>query len=90
MVEPLCDIGELLPDRNEDVARLVVKALGRVVVHNVLDRVVDPFLVVELRLRADLARYAVQLAGNPDEELGSCLVQALSCTLGQTRPMATR
>ena len=26
----------------------------------------------------------VRLAGDPDEELGSCLGQALSCTLGQT------
>ena len=35
VVEPLCDIGELLPDRDEGVVRLVVEALGRVVVPNV-------------------------------------------------------
>ena len=31
VVEPLCDIGELLPDRDEGVVRLVVEAFGRVV-----------------------------------------------------------
>jgi hypothetical protein len=55
VVEPLCDIGGLLLDRDEDVARLVVEALGRVVVPDVLDRVADHLLVVELRFRADLA-----------------------------------
>ena len=56
VVEPLCDIGGLLLDRDENVARLVIKALGRVVVPDVLDRVADHFLVVELRFRADLAK----------------------------------
>jgi hypothetical protein len=55
VVEPLCDIGGLLLDRDEDVARLVVEALGRVVVPDVLDRVADHLLVVELRFGADLA-----------------------------------
>jgi hypothetical protein len=55
VVEALCDIGGLLLDRDEDVARLVVETLGRVVVSDVLDRVADHLLVVELRFGADLA-----------------------------------
>ena len=55
VVEPLGDIGGLLLDRDEDVACLVVEALGRVVVADVLDGVADDLLVVELRFCADLA-----------------------------------
>ena len=70
VVESLGDIGGLLFDGDEDVARLVIKALGRIVVPNVLDRVADDLLVVELRLGADLtedhdhARLGGRLAGD--------------------------
>ncbi len=56
VVEALGDIGGLLLDRNQNVARLVVEALGRVVVADVLDGVADDLLVVELRLCANLAK----------------------------------
>lgn len=56
MVKTLGDIRRLLLNGNEDVASLVVKALGRVVVANVLDGITDNFLVVELGLGRDLAK----------------------------------
>jgi hypothetical protein len=56
MVKALGNIGRLLLDSNEDVASLVVEALGRVVVANVLDGITDNFLVVELGLGRDLAK----------------------------------
>lgn len=46
VVETLCDIWTLLFDSNEDVASLVVKALGRVIVANVLDSLTNDLLVV--------------------------------------------
>ena len=56
VVEALGDVGRLLLDGHEEVARLVVEALGRVVVANVLDGVTDNLLVVELGLRRDFAK----------------------------------
>ncbi len=70
MVKTLGNIGRLLLNGNEDVAGLVVKALGRVVVANVLDSIADNFLVVELGLGRDLtkdhdhARLGCRLAGD--------------------------
>ena len=55
MVKALGNIGRLLLDGNEDVASLVVKALVRIVVADVLDGISDNFLVVELSLGRDLA-----------------------------------
>jgi hypothetical protein len=55
--EPPYDIGGLLLDRNEDVACLVVKPLGRVDVPDVIDGITDHLLVVELRFGADVAKY---------------------------------
>lgn len=53
VVETLSNIGGLLLNCNEDVASLVVKALGRVIVANVLDGVTDNLLVVENSLGGD-------------------------------------
>ena len=53
-VETLSDIGRLLLNGNEEVAGLVVEALGRVIVADVLDGVADNLLVVELGLGGDL------------------------------------
>lgn len=55
VVETLSDIGGLLLDGNKNVASLVVEALCRVIVSNVLDRTSDNLLVVELGLGSDLA-----------------------------------
>ncbi|PTD12828.1 hypothetical protein FCULG_00003046 [Fusarium culmorum] len=54
VVETLGDIRGLLLDGNEQVAGLVVKTLGRVIVTDVLDGVTDNLLVVELGLGGDL------------------------------------
>ena len=56
MVKTLGNVGRLLLNGNEDVASLVVKALGRVVVANVLDGITDNLLIVELGLGRDLAK----------------------------------
>ena len=56
MVKALGNVGRLLFNGNEDVASLVVKALIRVVVADVLDGISDNFLVVELGLGRDLAK----------------------------------
>lgn len=53
-VETLGDIGGLLLDGDEKVKGLVVKALGRVVVTNVLDGLTDNLLVVDLGLGGNL------------------------------------
>lgn len=53
-METLGNIGGLLLDGNQNVASLVVKALGGVVVSNVLDGISDDFLVVEAGLGGDL------------------------------------
>ena len=53
-VETLSDIGRLLLNGNEEVAGLVVEALGGVIVADVLDGVADNLLVVELGLGGDL------------------------------------
>ena len=67
MVKTLGDIRRLLLNGNEDVTSLVVKALGRVVVANVLDGITDNFLVVELGLGRDLAE------DHDHARLGCCL-----------------
>jgi hypothetical protein len=56
MVETLGNVGRLLLNGYEDVAGFVVKALGRIVVANVLNGVADNVLVVELGLGRDLAK----------------------------------
>lgn len=54
VVETLGDIGRLLLNGDQQVESLVVKALGGVIVANVLDSVTDDLLVVELGLGGDL------------------------------------
>ncbi len=56
ITEPLSNVGRLLFNCNQDVAGLVIKPLVRMIVANVLDRIADNFLVVEMRLRGDLAK----------------------------------
>ena len=53
-VKTLSDIGRLLLNGNEEVAGLVVEALGGVIIADVLDGVADNLLVVELGLGGDL------------------------------------
>ena len=55
VVEALGDVGGLLLDSDEDVAGLVIEALGAVVVADVLDRSPDDLLVVEGGFGGDLA-----------------------------------
>jgi hypothetical protein len=57
VVELLRDIGERLLGRDEDVARLVVEAPGRVGVPDVLDRNTGHLLVSELRFGVGIAKY---------------------------------
>jgi len=54
VVKTLSDIGGLLLDGDKDVASLVVEALGRVIVTDVLDGTTDDLLVVDLGLGCDL------------------------------------
>jgi hypothetical protein len=54
VVETLSDIWRLLLDGDEDVAGLVVEALGGIIVTNVLDGATDNLLVVELGLGGNL------------------------------------
>ncbi len=56
VVQTLGNVGRLLLDGDEQVAGLVVEALGRVIVANVLDGVADDLLVVEAGLGRDLAK----------------------------------
>lgn len=55
-VQALRDIGRLLLDGDQEVERLVVEALGRVIVANLLDGVAHNLLVVDLGLGGDLAK----------------------------------
>ena len=55
VVKTLGNVGRLLLDGDEDVAGLVVKALLRGVVTNLLDRVTDDLLVINVCLGGDLA-----------------------------------
>ena len=55
-METLGDIGGLLLDGDEQVEGLVVEALGRVIVADVLDGLADDLLVVELGLGGDLTK----------------------------------
>jgi len=54
-VKTLGNVGRLLLNGDEEVEGLVVEALGRVIVANVLDCVADNLLVVDLGLGGDLA-----------------------------------
>jgi hypothetical protein len=54
VVKTLSDIGRLLLNGDEQVAGLVVKTLGGVIVADALDGLTDDLLVVELGLGADL------------------------------------
>lgn len=56
MVKTLGDIGRLLLDGDEHVAGLVVETLLRRVVADLLDRVTDDLLVVDLSLGRDLTK----------------------------------
>lgn len=55
VVKTLCDIGRLLLNGDQDVTSLIVEALGRIIVSNVLNRVANDFLVVEMGLGSNLA-----------------------------------
>ena len=55
VVKTLGNVGRLLLDGDEDVAGLVVEALLRRVVTNLLDRVTDDLLVIDVGLGSDLA-----------------------------------
>jgi hypothetical protein len=55
VVKTLCDIRALLLDRDQHVAGLVVETLLRAVVSNVLNRLTNDLLVVDLGLGSDLA-----------------------------------
>ena len=69
-VNRLGNVGGLLLDGNNDVARLVVESLGRIIVPNVLDGIADDLLVVDSGGSSDLsedhdhAGLAASLAGN--------------------------
>ena len=73
VVQALGNVGGLLLDGDEHVAGLVVEALGRVVVANVLDGLADDLLVVEAGLGGDLTKdhdhtgLGGRLAGNLGE-----------------------
>lgn len=56
VVETLGNVRGLLLDGDEQVAGLIVKTLGGVIVTDVLDGVTDDLLVVELGLGADLTK----------------------------------
>lgn len=56
VVQALGDIGGLLLDGDEDIAGLEIKALGGVVVTNILDGIADDLLVVEAGLGGDLTK----------------------------------
>lgn len=56
VVETLSNVGALLFNGNENVASLVVKALGGIIVSNVLDGVTDDLLVVQASLGGDFAK----------------------------------
>jgi hypothetical protein len=55
VVETLSNIGGLLLNGDEQVARLVIEPLGGVVIPNVFDAVTDHLLVVEVGAGGDLA-----------------------------------
>jgi hypothetical protein len=75
IVQTLGNVGRLLLNGDENVARLVVEALVGAVVANVLDGVADDLLVVEMGLGGDLAkdhdhaRLGGSLAGNLGERV---------------------
>jgi hypothetical protein len=56
IVQTLGNVGRLLLNGNENIARLVVEALLGRVVTNVLDGVADDLLVVEVGLCGDLTK----------------------------------
>lgn len=56
VVQTLSNVGRLLLDGNENVAGLVVEALGGVIVANVLNGTTDDLLVVQMGLGGDLTK----------------------------------
>jgi len=56
LVDSLGNVGGLLLNGNHDVAGLVVEALGRVVVADLLDSTTDDLLVIEVGVGRDLAK----------------------------------
>jgi len=52
----LCDIGGLLLNGNQNVASLVVETFLGIIVANILDRISDNFLVIELSLGSNLTK----------------------------------
>jgi hypothetical protein len=77
IVETLSDIGGLLLNGNENVAGLVVKTLGGVIITNVLDGVSDDLLVIKVCLCGDFAEHhdhaglCCRLASNLGERVNS-------------------
>ena len=71
VVQTLRDIGALLLNGNEDIAGLVVEALLRAVVANVLDGLTNDLLVVDAGLGGDLAE------DHDHAGLGGCLASYL-------------
>lgn len=55
--ETLSDIRRLLLDGDHNVASLVVKALGGVIVSNLLNGVADDLLIIKVSLGGDLAKH---------------------------------
>ena len=76
IVQPLGNIGGLLLDGDEDVAGLVVKAFGGVVVADVLDGIADDLLVVEAGLGGNLAEdhHHAGLGGRLAGDLGEGVI----------------
>mmetsp|Transcript_32632 Transcript_32632/g.60018 ORF Transcript_32632/g.60018 Transcript_32632/m.60018 type:complete len:264 (+) Transcript_32632:660-1451(+) len=54
-IHRLRNVGGLFLDGHNDIASLVVKTLGRIVIADVADSITDDLLVVDSRLRRDLA-----------------------------------
>ena len=55
-IDRLSNVRRLFLNGDNDIARLVIKAFGRVVVANVLDGIADDLFVVDRRRRGDLAK----------------------------------
>lgn len=70
--QTLRDIGRLLLDGNKDVAGLVVEALVRVVIADLLDSITDDLLVVQVGLGGDLTEHHdhTSLGGGLTGDLG--------------------
>jgi hypothetical protein len=73
IVQALSDIRGLLLNGDQEVEGLVVEALGRVIIANVLDGITDNLLVVDVGLCGDLAK----------DHDHACLGRGLTGNLGQ-------